>query len=66
MPKKVHQHVVFKEPPRAAKKKREAREPVDDSKKFWFSTKDIAKFAADGSDRKTKKKYELFELMKAG
>ena len=65
MPKKAHQHVVFKEPPRA-KKQREARQPVDESKKYWFSTRDIAKFAADGSDRKTKKKYELFQLMKAG
>jgi hypothetical protein len=66
MPKKQHQHVVFKEPPRAAKKAREAKEPVDESKKFWFSTRDIAKFAADGSDRKTKKKYELFQLKQAG
>lgn len=66
MPKREHQHVVFKEPARAAKKQRQTKEQEDESKKYWFSTRDIAKFAADGSDRKTKKKYELFQLMKAG
>ena len=63
---KQHQHVVFHEPARAPKRKREQNNETDDSKKFWFSTRDIAKLAADGSDKKTKKKYELFQLMQAG
>eukprot|EP01045_Picozoa_sp_COSAG04_P027852 COSAG04_NODE_4170_length_2257_cov_5.743744_1_plen_278_part_00 len=67
MGRKPHQHVVFKEPPRPAKKRRTDGDGGDDpSKKYWFSTRDIAKFAANGSDARTKKKYELYELRKAG
>jgi hypothetical protein len=52
----------------AAKRKRanDGGDGVDDAKRFWFSTRDIAKLAAEGSDKRTKKKFELYELMQAG
>ena len=65
--RKPHEHVVFREPSRARKKRvAPTKAPVDDAKKYWFSTRDIAKLAANGSDKRTKKKFELFELMQVG
>ena len=63
--KTTHQHVVFQEPGRPKKVDR-VEKPVDDSKKYWFTRRDIHKFAADGSEKRNKKKFELMELMRLG
>ena len=64
--KQSHQHVVFQEPGRHKRAPREAKPEKDDSKKYWFSTRDITRFAAEGSGKVNKKKFELLELMQLG
>ena len=56
-------HVI---PVAGRKREQLVEEAVDDAKRYWFSTCDIAKLAAEGSDKRTKKKFELYELMQAG